>query len=113
MRQQKQFDGGLVRCYYYRNRVVRKGYGREMDSMELVGYLAGITVAVSLTPQVVKAWRTRSTGDISILWTVIYLLGLILWIVYGVGIASYPIVVMLSIEALLALALLALKLKYG
>jgi len=84
-----------------------------MLSIEIVGYLAGITVAMSLTPQVVKAWKTKSTKDISVAWTLTYIFGLILWLVYGFGIASFPIIFMVIIEILLAFSLLVLKLRYG
>ena len=84
-----------------------------MVNIELIGYLAGFTVAISLTPQVIKAWKTKSTKDISIAWTLIYIAGLILWIVYGFGISSFPLMVTVTIEALLAVSLLILKVRYG
>jgi len=84
-----------------------------MINFEIIGYLAGFIIAVSLTPQVVKAWKTRSTKDISITWNLFYLVGLSLWIVYGFGIGSLPLMLMVSFEALLAISLLILKVKYG
>jgi len=84
-----------------------------MLSIEIVGYLAGIIVAISLTPQIIKAWKTKSTKDISVAWTLIYITGLILWVIYAVGIKSYPLMFMATIEALLAFSLLVLKLRYG
>lgn len=84
-----------------------------MSYIELIGYLAGIIVAISLIPQVIKSWKTKSTKDISVMWTLIYLTGLILWIVYGIGILSFPIIIFVSVEALLAISLLMLKIKYG
>lgn len=80
--------------------------------IELIGYLAGAIVAISLTPQVIKSWKTKSTKDISITWTLLYLTGLTLWVIYGFGITSYPIMITVTIEALLAISLLILKLKY-
>ena len=80
--------------------------------IEIIGYLAGATVAVSLMPQVIKSWKTRSTKDISVPWMLIYLFGLILWVIYGVGISSLPMIITISIEALLVLSLLMLKLFY-
>ncbi len=84
-----------------------------MLNFELIGYLAGFIIAVSLTPQVIKAWKTRSTKDISITWTALYLAGLSLWIIYGFGIGSLPLMIAVSIEALMAVSLLILKLRYG
>ena len=84
-----------------------------MNTIELIGYAAGLIVAISLTPQVVKSWRTKSTRDISISWTLIYLSGLILWVIYGVGIGSLPLMVTVTIEFLMAFSLLILKIKHG
>ena len=42
----------------------------------MIGYLAGIIVAISLSPQLIKAWKTKSTKDISIIWTLTYMAGL-------------------------------------
>jgi len=84
-----------------------------MIGIELIGYLAGFIVSISLTPQVIKAWKTKSTKDISIAWTLIYVFGLILWIIYGFKINSYPLMITVTIEALLAVSLLILKIKYG
>jgi uncharacterized protein with PQ loop repeat len=47
--------------------------------IELIGYLAGIIIAISLTPQVIKSWRTKSTKDISTLCTLVYITGLVVF----------------------------------
>jgi MtN3 and saliva related transmembrane protein len=81
--------------------------------IELIGYLGGGIVAVSLLPQVIKSWQTKSTKDISVVWNSIYLSGLLVWIIYGFGISSMPLVVMCFVEAALATSLLFLKFRYG
>ncbi len=84
-----------------------------MASLEIFGYLAGFIVALSLTPQVIKSWKTRSTKDISLLWTPIYVLGLSLWYPYAFSITSWPLIVTVTIEIGLAITLLTLKIRYG
>ena len=83
-----------------------------MDLLEITGYLAGLLVAISLVPQVVKSWRTKSTKDISLGWTVIYIAGLLLWVVYSLGIGSWPLFITNNVELALAFFLLVMKLKY-
>jgi MtN3 and saliva related transmembrane protein len=53
-----------------------------MNNVEFIGFLAGILVAISILPQVIKSWKTRSTKDVAISWSIINLIGQILWIVY-------------------------------
>lgn len=80
---------------------------------EIVGFIAGILVASSLLPQVVKSWKTKSTNDISLGWSITSLAGQFTWIVYGILITSYSLIIMSSITFVMALSVLYLKLKYG
>ncbi len=84
-----------------------------MNNVEIIGFIAGIFVAVSLLPQVIKSWRTRSTKDIALSWSVINLSGQILWIVYGVYIGSLSLVIMSSIALVMNIFMVVLKLKLG
>lgn len=82
-------------------------------ALEIVGYLAGFIVAIALSPQVIKAWKTKSTKDISITWNLTLITGLILWVVYAIANAVVPLAIFASVEALMATSLLILKMKYG
>lgn len=84
-----------------------------MNKIELIGFVAGILVAISLIPQVIKSWQTRSTKDMALSWSVINLIGQILWIVYGVYISSMSLVIMSSIALLMNIFMIVLKLKFG
>ena len=84
-----------------------------MNPVELLGYAAGILVVISLLPQVIKSWKTKSTKDISLWRYVIYIIGLAFWIVYAIIINNGPVAVMNGIGLLLALSILYLKLKHG
>lgn len=80
--------------------------------METIGFIAGTFVAVSLLPQVVKSWRTRRTGDLSLAWSLINLIGQILWIVYGIGIGSSSLVIMSGITLVMAVMLIIMKIAF-
>ena len=82
-----------------------------MDKIELIGFVAGILVAISLLPQVIKSWKTRSTKDVALSWS--NLSGQILWIVYGVYISSTSLVVMSSIALVMNIFMVTLKLRFG
>ena len=84
-----------------------------MDWVSLLGYFAGILVVISLLPQVIKSWKTKSTRDISLLRYIIYIIGLVLWIIYALLIDNGPVGIMNGIGLLLALSILVLKVKYG
>ncbi|MDR3583456.1 MAG: SemiSWEET transporter [Candidatus Pacebacteria bacterium] len=81
--------------------------------IEIVGYSAGITTALALLPQVIKSWRTKSTKDISLGWTLIYTFSMFLWVAYGILLKEIPMITTLSIELFLYVILLTLKIKHG
>jgi MtN3 and saliva related transmembrane protein len=83
-----------------------------MDTITFLGYLAGFLVVISLLPQTIKAWQTKSTKDISLWRYIIYVIGLILWIIYAILTKNGPVAVTNLIGLILALMILSLKIKY-
>ena len=80
---------------------------------ELIGFIAGTFVAVSVLPQIIKSWKTKSTKDIAISWSVINLIGQILWVYYGFFLGSYSLIVMSGISLVMNISMIVLKLKHG
>ena len=84
-----------------------------MPFIDILGYVAGILVVISLLPQTIKSWRTKSTKDLSLWRYIIYSIGLILWITYAAIIHNGPVAVMNGIGLILALSILFMKIKHG
>jgi MtN3 and saliva related transmembrane protein len=84
-----------------------------MDPIEYVGYLGMALIAAALIPQVARSWKTKSTKDISLVWNSVYFSGIMMWLVYGMGIGSTPLTLSSMLEGSLAASLLVLKIKYG
>lgn len=81
--------------------------------IEIVGHIGAAIIASALLPQVIKSWKTKSTEDISLLWNSLLLIGLIIFVIYGYGINSMPIMIFTTIEVSLTLSLLVLKLFFS
>ncbi|UCC91584.1 MAG: SemiSWEET transporter [Candidatus Aenigmatarchaeota archaeon] len=81
--------------------------------IDILGYMAGILVVISLLPQTIKSWRTKSTKDLSLWRYLIYITGLILWIAYAIIIQNGPVAAMNTVGLILSLSILYLKLRYG
>ena len=79
----------------------------------LIGLAAACCTTVSFLPQVIKAWRTQSTRDVSFAMFTLLVTRNSLWLVYGALIGDLPIVVANVITLGLVGAILALKLRYG
>ena len=79
----------------------------------LIGLLAAACTTGSFLPQVIRAWRTRSTRDVSALMFILLVTGNALWLLYGALIGDLPLVVANLITITLVAIILALKLRYG
>ncbi len=77
--------------------------------MHIVGFLAGTLTALAFLPQVIKTWRTRSTGDLSTAMLLAQSVGVALWIVYGFVIDSLPVIMANAFTLVLTLFLLWFK----
>jgi MtN3 and saliva related transmembrane protein len=81
--------------------------------IKLIGFAAATCTTVAYAPQAIKVWKTRSTGDISLGMFLVMVLGLALWLVYGLLSGDAPLVAANAIAMLLAGGILFMKLKYG
>ena len=82
------------------------------DPVELLGLAAGGLTTVSFVPQVLRIWRTRSGRDVSYGMFLLFSLGVLLWLIYGIARDSLPIVLANSVTLVLALTVLALKVRF-
>ena len=80
---------------------------------EWIGYLAATLTTVAFVPQVWQIWRSKRTQDISLRMYVLFTCGIAAWLVYGLMIAAWPVVVANAITFVLAGMVLVLKLRHG
>jgi MtN3 and saliva related transmembrane protein len=73
-----------------------------MFNPTFLGLAAAFCTTVAFLPQVVKTWKTRSTADISLGTFVVLLLGIVLWLAYGVLLGDAPLIVSNGITLVLA-----------
>ena len=64
-----------------------------MTSTTLIGLAAGTCTTVAFVPQALKAWRTRSTKDVSLSMFVLMVTGIVLWLIYGALLGDLPLIV--------------------
>ena len=82
------------------------------SAVTILGLVAGTLTTLSFLPQLLKAWKSRSTHDISIGMFSLLAVGITLWIVYGVVTSDLPVVVANSVTLVFVGLILALKLRY-
>ncbi len=80
--------------------------------VEIIGYTAGFVAMISFIPQLIKTFRTRKANDLSINMLLLTLTTNILYVIYGVLLELYPIIIMLGIMTCVLIIQIILTLKY-
>ncbi|MCJ7527823.1 MAG: SemiSWEET transporter [Methyloceanibacter sp.] len=76
------------------------------------GVAATLTTA-AFVPQALHILRHKETRGISLFMYVSFAAGVALWLLFGVIIGNWPIIISNAITLVLALGIVAMKLKYG
>ncbi|MBM3503142.1 MAG: hypothetical protein FJX65_04635 [Alphaproteobacteria bacterium] len=83
-----------------------------MAYVELIGFAGAILTTVAFIPQAVKAWRSRSTRDVSLAMFLMIFVGIICWLTYGLLTEDAPLIAANTVSFVLASAILVAKLRY-
>lgn len=77
-----------------------------------VGYLAAFLGTICWIPQAVKAWATRDTSGLSLPSNLLFLTTVSLWLIYGLMIGDWPLILANICAVLAMLSIVAAKLRY-
>jgi MtN3 and saliva related transmembrane protein len=81
--------------------------------VELVGFAAAILTTMCWVPQALKTIRDCETRAISLPATLLFALGLVCWLTYGIALLNWPLIAANAVTLSLIVVIIALKLKYG
>jgi MtN3 and saliva related transmembrane protein len=82
-----------------------------MDLATAIGFTAGALTTIAFWPQLRRTWLTRSADDVSLAMLLTFTTGVFLWLVYGLLVHSWPIIVTNVVTFLLTAAILVLKIR--
>lgn len=80
--------------------------------MEWTGYVAATLTTLAFVPQALKTLKTKDTRSISLGMYVVFTIGVGFWLVYGLHLHSWPMIVSNTITLALAGMILAMKLRW-
>ena len=83
-----------------------------LDYIEGIGLAAALLTTAAFLPQVYKTWKTKDVSSLSLPMLVMFLTGIILWLAYGVLLASPSLIFANSITTISAFLLIYFKVKY-
>ena len=84
-----------------------------MEGGNILGFAAGTLTTFSLVPQVIKAWKSKHTKDVSMGMFATLCAGLVFWVLYGFSINSLPVIVTNIVSFILGMFIIFLKIKFG
>jgi MtN3 and saliva related transmembrane protein len=83
-----------------------------MNPIDWIGSVAAILTTASFVPQAWHTFRTRDVSGISLSMYSLFTAGVALWLVYGILMEAWPIIIANIITTSLALMILLMKLRY-
>jgi MtN3 and saliva related transmembrane protein len=83
-----------------------------MSWIEIVGHTGAFLSSITFIPQVYKAWQSKSVGDLSLAMMLIVFSSTLVWLVYGVKLNLWPVIICNGIIAVLSLLLIYFKFSF-
>ena len=79
---------------------------------DLVGYLAAILTTIAFIPQAMLTWKKKHAQGISLGMYIIFTTGILMWLIYGLCIGVWPLIIANTITLVLAGFILIMKIIY-
>jgi MtN3 and saliva related transmembrane protein len=79
--------------------------------IEIIGLIAACFTTASFVPQVYRIWKTKSAKNVSLTMFLMFFVGVLLWLIYGIFIKSISMTIANIITASLTLTIIYYKLK--
>jgi MtN3 and saliva related transmembrane protein len=83
-----------------------------MSATTILGILAACGTTVSFLPQAIKTIYTKNTSGISLEMYAIFVTGTLLWLIYGLMIGSWPVIMANATTLVVASVILVYKIIY-
>ena len=85
----------------------------QLMTPDAFGFIAAVLTTIAFLPQLIKTWRTKKADDVSIVMLLMFITGLLFWIIYAVEANALPVLIANIITFILNMTILILKLTYG
>jgi MtN3 and saliva related transmembrane protein len=83
-----------------------------MMQWELVGSAAALLTMFGFVPQILKIYRTESVEDVSLFMLLQFLVGIFLWLLYGISLQDKILIVSNAISFVTLIVAMGMYIKY-
>ncbi|ABB50333.1 conserved hypothetical protein [Prochlorococcus marinus str. MIT 9312] len=82
-------------------------------NVDIFGYFAAVLTTAAFLPQLIKTLKSKKADDVSLTTLIMFIVGVISWIIYGYKISSIPILIANLITLILNLLILISKIYFS
>lgn len=82
-------------------------------SIHWIGAAGAVLTTVCWLPQAVRVVRTKDTRAISLATNLIFAAGILLWLIYGIALMNWPLIVANALSMMFTLVIIVMKLRHG
>ncbi|GAB1446008.1 MAG: hypothetical protein KF860_16955 [Cyclobacteriaceae bacterium] len=83
-----------------------------MDWIQIVGHTGALLSSITFVPQVYKVWVSKSVRDLSLAMMLIVFSSTIIWLIYGVALNLWPVILANGFICVLSILLIYFKLTF-
>ena len=83
-----------------------------MTAIEILGLAAGTISSITFLPQVTRIWKTKSAKDLSMNMLFLLIVGVSMWLVYGVVQKDLAIIYTNSMVLVMSVIMFFFKIKF-
>ena len=80
--------------------------------IKYIGFFAAFCTTFAFLPQAIKVYKTKSTKDISLYMFLIFTIGVLSWLIYGLIIGDLPVILANAVTLVLSFFILIYKILY-
>lgn len=84
-----------------------------MNWISIIGFAAAACTTIAFIPQAIKTIKTKNTKDLSLPMYLILVIGILLWLVYGIVNADMPIIIANGITLFFAAIILVNIIRFN
>lgn len=77
-----------------------------------IGYTAAFLGTICWIPQAVLVWKTKDTKSLSLVTNLMFLATVTLWLIYGLLIVDWPLIIANLVSTTAMVSIVAAKLKF-
>jgi MtN3 and saliva related transmembrane protein len=83
-----------------------------MISSDIIGYMAALMTTIAFIPQAMLTWKHKHADGVSLGMYIVFTIGIALWLVYGLCLHVWPVIIANAVTLMLASFILVMKIIY-